>query len=104
MENYPITLKDGESLSRSVILGVLINAIEEGLKEGLQFNLNEVKCCFDTDDGRFCSKIINIEADIKRFIQQKYNNNFAFKDLFEEIHDNHDNQKNYGKEKKKERN
>ncbi len=104
-ENYPITLKDGESLSRSVHFGVLIHTIEEGLKEGLQFNLNEVKCCFNTNDGRFCSKTINIKADIEGFIQQKNNNNFAFNDLFEEVHDNHNtNQEKLWKRKKKEKN
>jgi len=70
-ENYPITLKDGESLKKEVNFGELINVIEDGLKEGCNYDLSEVKCCFYTNDGNFCTETIDIKSDIEYFIEHK---------------------------------
>ena len=78
-ENYPITLKDGESLKKVVNFGELINVIEEGLKMEQNYDLSTVKCCFYTNDGDFCTETIDIKSDIEYFIEHKRRTNITHK-------------------------
>ncbi|MHA1437840.1 MAG: hypothetical protein ACTSPD_09685 [Promethearchaeota archaeon] len=82
INEYPIKLKDGESLSETLNIISFMDRIiryyeERDFNTEVVNDLSNIKCCFYTNDGEFYSDTIEIESDIKEILKLKQEKNFT---------------------------